>query len=280
MLSKVMNSTAFILARSRLLYVEIRWGRVCLGYSLHPWLLRVTATKWWVKVSDVVLPGYSGEAKLICVYDGLPFCQRRVELRGLPGGNGAGLWLFRRSLKFWMFLGTTWYGMKTFWSCDFFSVEGANGFRIVQENVTSRRPAELTELVYFLLGTGSTDVSRIMPSGSPSLQVRKPDQRGRCFYHPFHEPLRCYRLMPCADLQLPPEADECELNLTDCQGNPCSTPSNNWVCLKMVSTPKNPMVLLIIIPTKWLFHWGYTPFSDIPNCGCTRCWCDGLVVIA
>ena len=23
------------------------------------------------------------------------------------------------------------------------------------------------------------------------------------------------------------------------------------------------MVLLIIIPTKWLFHWGYTPFSDI-----------------
>eukprot|EP00435_Cladocopium_sp_Y103_P040550 s2454_g11.t1 len=54
--------------------------------------------------------GYSGEAKFICVYDGLPFCQRRVELRG------------------------------------------------------------------------------------------------------------CYRLMPCADLQLPPEVDECELNLTDCQG--------------------------------------------------------------
>ena len=25
-----------------------------------------------------------------------------------------------------------------------------------------------------------------------------------------------------------------------------------------------PMVLLIMIPTKWLFHWGYTPFSDIP----------------
>ena len=24
------------------------------------------------------------------------------------------------------------------------------------------------------------------------------------------------------------------------------------------------MVKLIIIPTKWLFHWGYTPFSDIP----------------
>ena len=24
------------------------------------------------------------------------------------------------------------------------------------------------------------------------------------------------------------------------------------------------MVLLTIIPTKWLFHWGYTSFSDIP----------------
>ena len=31
------------------------------------------------------------------------------------------------------------------------------------------------------------------------------------------------------------------------------------------SVPLHPMVLLIIIPTKWLFHWGYTPFSDIPK---------------
>ena len=30
------------------------------------------------------------------------------------------------------------------------------------------------------------------------------------------------------------------------------------------SVPLHPMVVLIIIPTKWLFHWGYTPFSDIP----------------
>ena len=30
------------------------------------------------------------------------------------------------------------------------------------------------------------------------------------------------------------------------------------------SVPINPMVFMIIIPTKWLFHWGYTPFSDIP----------------
>ena len=39
-----------------------------------------------------------------------------------------------------------------------------------------------------------------------------------------------------------------------------------WLCLKMLCTRKNPMFLLIIIPTKWLFHWGYTPFSDIPKC--------------
>ena len=33
-----------------------------------------------------------------------------------------------------------------------------------------------------------------------------------------------------------------------------------WVCLKMVSTPLYPMVLLIIIPMKWLFHWEYIPY--------------------
>ena len=32
------------------------------------------------------------------------------------------------------------------------------------------------------------------------------------------------------------------------------------------SVPINhPMGLLIIIPNKWLFHWGYTSFSDIPT---------------
>ena len=32
------------------------------------------------------------------------------------------------------------------------------------------------------------------------------------------------------------------------------------------SVANDPMVLLIIIPMKnGLFHWGYTPFSDIPN---------------
>ena len=32
------------------------------------------------------------------------------------------------------------------------------------------------------------------------------------------------------------------------------------------------MVLLIMIPTKWLFHWGYTPFSDIPKLSITLWW--------
>ena len=40
-----------------------------------------------------------------------------------------------------------------------------------------------------------------------------------------------------------------------------------WVCLKMLCTPIYPMVLLIIIPTKWLVHWGYTLFSDKPISG-------------
>ena len=39
----------------------------------------------------------------------------------------------------------------------------------------------------------------------------------------------------------------------------------SWVCLKMLCTPLYPMVLLIIIPIKWLFHWEYTLFSDKPS---------------
>ena len=34
-----------------------------------------------------------------------------------------------------------------------------------------------------------------------------------------------------------------------------------WKC----RVPLNPMVLLIIIPIKWLFHWEYTLFSDKPK---------------
>ena len=40
-------------------------------------------------------------------------------------------------------------------------------------------------------------------------------------------------------------------------------------CLKIVCTPKKPMVLLIIIPMKWLFHWEYTQhFQTNPYCSC------------
>ena len=31
------------------------------------------------------------------------------------------------------------------------------------------------------------------------------------------------------------------------------------------SVPLNPMVLLIIVPIKWLFVWEYTIFSDKPK---------------
>ena len=37
-----------------------------------------------------------------------------------------------------------------------------------------------------------------------------------------------------------------------------------WVCLKMSCTPLYPMVLLIIIPIKWLFHWEYTLYFPSP----------------
>ena len=40
----------------------------------------------------------------------------------------------------------------------------------------------------------------------------------------------------------------------------------HYMGLSENSVPLHPLVLLIIIPTKWLFHWGYTPFSDIPIC--------------
>ena len=37
-----------------------------------------------------------------------------------------------------------------------------------------------------------------------------------------------------------------------------------WGCVWKCCVPLNPMVLLIIIPIKWLFHWEYSLFSDKP----------------
>jgi hypothetical protein len=68
---------------------------------------------------------------------------------------------------------------------------------------------------------------------------------------------------------------QCQL----CIGKPSESLKYNWqvtvppwVFILMVScgfvwkccVPLNPMVLLIIIPIKWLFHWEYTLFSDKP----------------
>ena len=44
-----------------------------------------------------------------------------------------------------------------------------------------------------------------------------------------------------------------------------STEQDIWVCLKMVSTPKANGFADHYPYEKWLFHWGYTPFSDIPT---------------
>jgi len=43
-----------------------------------------------------------------------------------------------------------------------------------------------------------------------------------------------------------------------------ATPSEMHLGVSENSVPLHPMVLLIIIPIKWLFHWEYTLFSDKP----------------
>ena len=43
----------------------------------------------------------------------------------------------------------------------------------------------------------------------------------------------------------------------------CSLMKDTYMGVSENSVPLNPMVLLIIIPIKWLFHWEYTLFSDI-----------------
>ena len=43
--------------------------------------------------------------------------------------------------------------------------------------------------------------------------------------------------------------------------------SQDQVGLSENSVPLNPMVLLIIIPTKWLFHWGIPHFKTYTGIG-------------
>ena len=45
---------------------------------------------------------------------------------------------------------------------------------------------------------------------------------------------------------------------------PMKTPPFVDVGVSENSVPLNPMVFMIIIPIKWLFHWEYTLFSDKP----------------
>ena len=53
------------------------------------------------------------------------------------------------------------------------------------------------------------------------------------------------------------------------KGNTCFFGCSRCICWYMGvsenSVPLNPMVLLILIPIKWLFHWEYTLFSDKPK---------------
>ena len=54
-----------------------------------------------------------------------------------------------------------------------------------------------------------------------------------------------------------------------------------WFVWKWV-VPLNPMVLLIIIPIKWLFHWEYTLFSDKAICfpvSPSRMWNGEMVLV-
>ena len=43
-------------------------------------------------------------------------------------------------------------------------------------------------------------------------------------------------------------------------------------CVWKCRVPLNPMVLLIIIPIQWLFHWEYILFSDKPTWGIYGDW--------
>ena len=107
-------------------------------------------------------------------------------------------------------------------------------------NTVARRPVEVCSIFRSpksMEPAGTLDQPSALPRSGPWTAKPKP------FWKLTVPWCRCRRIFWAADAL---EGDEM------------------WVCLKMLCTPLYPMVLLIIIPTKWLFHWGYTPFSDIP----------------
>ena len=52
-------------------------------------------------------------------------------------------------------------------------------------------------------------------------------------------------------MYLPVESDDVPVKIT--------ISANRHMGFSENSVPLHPMVLLIIIPTKWLFHWGFGP---------------------
>ena len=75
-------------------------------------------------------------------------------------------------------------------------------------------------------------------------------QRSQALKAPSHAPAPQLLRMP----ELGPNRREIVAEIVDF----------HYMGLSENSVPLHPMVLPIIIPTKWLFHWGYAPFSDIP----------------
>ena len=62
-----------------------------------------------------------------------------------------------------------------------------------------------------------------------------------------------------------PEKPSHPLAARDCSCQ-VDSPYQLYVGVSENSVSLNPMVFMIIIPIKWLFHWEYTLFSDKPMC--------------
>ncbi len=175
------------------------------------------------------LSGYAGEAKLICVFDSFPFCQRRVELRGSPGSWWFFWWVFsiqegfmyRRSWNWIMlykisgdfefiFLYSSWFHTLYSHSHSLYDWKGNHGNLLLSPQVVTFGISLCTwhiERAKNDLGNAGRWWWSLVGKIGPWLGDPRASQHNRC-----------YRMVPCANLQLPPEVDKCELNLTDCQG--------------------------------------------------------------